>query len=252
MKIGVHPRARFCISPVVTYTQHEMKEDIPVGGWKFNIWHDRIGRNTIVLVVLAAIAVGLLPGLFTYVLLGLIFILLLLILYFFRNPDRAVIDEPGLVVGPCDGEVVAITPMHEARYLETDCIRISVFLSVLDVHVQRAPLGGEVSLVEHQPGKFLQAFKPEASEVNERISMVIDSDHGRVLLQQIAGILARRCVNFAQPGEKIRVGQRFGLIKFGSRVDLYLPPEAQILVSIGDQIYGGLTPIARFDGRPEE
>jgi phosphatidylserine decarboxylase len=229
-----------------------MREDTPVAGWNFNIWHDRIGRNTIVLVVLAAIAVGLLPGIFTYSLLGLMFILLLMILYFFRNPDRAVIDEPGLVVGPCDGEVVAIAPMRETRYLEADCIRISVFLSVLDVHVQRAPLGGNVGLVEHKPGQFLQAFKPEASDVNERISMIIDSEHGRVLLQQIAGILARRCVNFAQPGEAIGVGQRFGLIKFGSRVDLYLPPGAQILVNIGDQIYGGLTPIARFDGRTEE
>jgi phosphatidylserine decarboxylase len=229
-----------------------MKEDIPVDGWRFNIWHDRIGRNAIILVILAAIAVALLPGFFTLTLLGLMFILLLMVLYFFRNPRREIVDEPGLVIGPCDGKVVAITPMHEEGYLEADCIRISVFLSVLDVHVQRAPVGGNVSLVEHRPGKFLQAFKPEASDLNERISMIIDSDHGRVLLQQIAGILARRCVNFAQPGERIHVGQRFGLIKFGSRVDLHLPPGAQILVNIGDQIYGGLTPIARFDGRAEE
>jgi phosphatidylserine decarboxylase len=228
-----------------------MKEDLPVTGWKFNIWHDRIGRNTISLVVMAAIAVALLPGIFTYTLLGLMFILLLMVLYFFRNPNRTVVIEPGMVIGPCDGKVVEISPMHEPQFLDTDTIRISVFLSVLDVHVQRAPVGGVVNLVEHQPGKFLQAFKPQASAVNERISMVIESEHGRVLLQQIAGILARRCVNFAEPGESLRIGQRFGLIKFGSRVDLYLPPEAQILVNIGDQVYGGLTPIARIDGPPE-
>jgi phosphatidylserine decarboxylase len=228
-----------------------MIEDLPVPGWKFNIWHDRIGRNAIILVVLAAIAVGLLPGFFTLTMLGLTFILLLLILYFFRNPNRSVVAEPGMVIGPCDGKVVEISPMREPQYLDADTIRISVFLSVLDVHVQRAPVGGKVSLVEHRPGKFLQAFKPEASDVNERISMVIESQHGRVLLQQIAGILARRCVNFTEPGENVRFGQRFGLIRFGSRVDLYLPPEAQILVNIGDQVYGGLTPIARIGGLSE-
>jgi len=228
-----------------------MMEDHPVVGWRFNIWHDRIGRYAIILLVLAALAVALLPGIFTLTLLGLMIILLLLVLYFFRNPSRAVVDESGLVIGPCDGKVVEITPMREEKYLQADTLRISVFLSVLDVHVQRAPVGGVVSLVEHRPGVFLQAFKPEASDVNERISMIIESEHGRLLLQQIAGILARRCVNFAEPGQVIRLGQRFGLIKFGSRVDLYLPPEAEILVSIGDQVHGGLTPIARFDRQPE-
>lgn len=242
---------RFYISNPLAYTQPDMKEDLPVSGWTFNIWHDRIGRNTIILVVLAAFAVALLPGIFTVTLLGLIFTLLLLILYFFRNPNRTVVAEPGLVIGPCDGKVVEISPRREMQYLEADTVRISIFLSVLDVHVQRAPVGGMISLVEHRPGKFLQAFKPEASDENERISMVIEGHHGPVLLQQIAGILARRCVNFTRPGESIRAGQRFGLIKFGSRVDLYLPPEAQILVSIGDQVYGGLTPIARFEGHSE-
>lgn len=242
---------RFCNSHPVAYTLRSMIEDHPVTGWKFNIWHDRIGRNAIVLVVLAALAVALLPGVFTFVLQGLMIILLLMVLYFFRNPNRAVVDEPGLVIGPCDGKVVEITPMREEKYLQADTLRISVFLSVLDVHVQRAPVGGVVSLVDHQPGVFLQAFKPEASDVNERISMIIESDHGRVLVQQIAGILARRCVNFAEPGQQIRLGQRYGLIKFGSRVDLYLPPGAVIMVSIGDQVHGGLTPIARFDRQLE-
>jgi phosphatidylserine decarboxylase len=236
----------------VAYTQSNMKEDLPVAGWTFNIWHDKIARIIIVLVVLAAIASALWPGVISITLLVLLVIVLSMILYFFRNPRRTIVDEPGVVIGPGDGKIVAITSMHEDRYLHADTIRISIFLSVLDVHVQRAPVGGEIILVEHRPGKFLQAFRPEASDVNERISMVIDSRYGRILVQQIAGILARRCINFTQPGESIRIGQRYGLIKFGSRVDLYLPPEAEILVDIEDQVHGGLTPVARFGGQSGE
>lgn len=171
----------------------------------------------------------------------------LLILYFFRDPTRQVVNKPGLVIGPGDGEVVEIVREREEHYLQADIIRISMFLSVTDVHVQRVPLGGKVTLIDHQPGQFLQAFKPEASEVNEYIAMVTESKYGRVLIKQIAGILARRCVNNAQPGDNLQTGQRFGLIKFSSRLDLYLPLNAQLLVKIGDKIYGGLTPIAQLE-----
>ncbi len=171
----------------------------------------------------------------------------LLILYFFRDPNREVVNKPGLVIGPGDGEVVEIVREREDYYLEEDVIRISMFLSVTDVHVQRVPLGGKVTVIDHQPGQFLQAFKPEASDVNEYIAMVTESVYGRVLIKQIAGILARRCVNNAQPGDDLQTGQRFGLIKFSSRLDLYLPPNAQLLVKIGDKIIGGLTPIAQLE-----
>jgi phosphatidylserine decarboxylase len=170
----------------------------------------------------------------------------LLILYFFRDPNRRPPNEPGLVVAPGDGEIVVIQQEHESQYLQADVVRISMFLSVTNVHVQRAPIGGKVALVKHVPGQFLQAFKPEASDVNEHIAMVIESEYGRVLLKQIAGILARRCVNHAQPGDTIQTGQRFGLIKFGSRLDLFLPPNAKLLVQIGDKVTGGITPIARL------
>lgn len=170
----------------------------------------------------------------------------LLILYFFRDPNREVVNEPGLVIGPGDGELVEIVHEREERYLQAEVVRVSMFLSVTDVHIQRVPLGGRVTLVDHQPGKFLQAFRPEASEVNEFIAMVTESEYGRVLIKQIAGILARRCVNYAQPGDALQTGQRFGLIRFGSRLDLFLPPNAQLLVKIGDKIAGGLTPIAQL------
>ncbi len=229
-----------------------MKTDDPIAGWAFSIWRDKFFIGITLLTALAMLGAALWPGLLTFMLLGLLLALWLLVLYFFRNPARAVVDEPGLVIGPGDGKVVAITRMREERYLRADTIRISLFLSILDVHVQRAPLAGKISQIEHQPGAFLQAFKPEASDLNDRISMVIDSRHGRILVQQIAGILARRCVNFAHPGENLRLGQRFGLIKFGSRVDLYLPPTARVLVTEGDQVYGGLTPIARFEGSAKQ
>ncbi len=171
----------------------------------------------------------------------------LLILYFFRDPNRKVVDEPGLVIGPGDGEVVEIVHEHEDYYLKEDVIRISMFLSITDVHVQRVPLGGAVTVIDHQPGQYLQAFKPEASDVNEYIAMVTESRYGRVLIKQIAGILARRCVNYARPDDVLQTGQRFGLIRFGSRLDLFLPPNAQLLVKIGDKIEGGLTPIAQLE-----
>ncbi len=171
----------------------------------------------------------------------------LLILYFFRDPNRQVETKPGLVVGPGDGEVVEITAETEDRYLQADVIRLSMFLDITDVHVQRVPLAGKVTLVEHQPGKFLQAFRPEASEVNEYIAMVIESDgYGRILTKQIAGILARRCINYLKPGDVVQTGQRFGLIRFSSRVDLFLPPTAKMLVQVGDKVIGGITPIAQL------
>lgn len=185
----------------------------------------------------------------TGIFLSLISGLWLLILYFFRDPNRQTLDEPGLVVGPGDGEIVEITPFQETTYLHEETIRVSMFLSVMDVHVQRVPLGGKVTLVDHRPGKKLQAFRPEASDVNEYIAMITESEYGRVLVKQIAGILARRCVNYMQPGDTAQSGQRYGLIRFGSRIDLFLPTNATILVKVGDRVTGGITPIAQLPTR---
>ncbi len=175
----------------------------------------------------------------------------LLILYFFRDPNRQIEAKPGLVLGPGDGEVVEIITETEGRYLQAEVIRMSMFLDITDVHVQRIPLAGKVTLVQHEPGKFLQAFRPEASEVNEYIAMVTESvGYGRLLTKQIAGILARRCLNYLKPGDEVQTGQRFGLIRFSSRVDLFLPPTAQMLVKVGDKVTGGITPIAQLKKFP--
>lgn len=170
----------------------------------------------------------------------------LLILYFFRDPDREVTDAPGLVVSPADGEVVEISQERETRFLRGETIRVSIFLSLFDVHVQRIPLGGTVGEVVHQPGQFLPAFKPEASAANEYIAMTLHTEYGRILVKQIAGILARRCVNHRRSGEIVHTGSRFGMIKFSSRVDLFLPPEADLLVNVGDKVHGGVSPIAQL------
>ncbi len=170
-----------------------------------------------------------------------------LILYFFRDPNREAIEAPGLVVSAADGQVVEIAREYEDTYLRRGAIRISVFLSILDVHVQRVPVSGTVRSVEHKSGKFLQAFRPEASTANEHMAMLIETDDGPILVKQIAGILARRCVNYATPGTTVRAGQRFGLIRFGSRVDLFLPPSAEVLVAVGDKVKGAVTPVARLD-----
>lgn len=170
----------------------------------------------------------------------------LLILYFFRDPTRRFSGDPALFLSPGDGEIVDIVYGRENDYLRTDVVRISIFLSIFDVHVQRVPIAGRVTAVDHHPGKFLEAFKPEASEVNEHITMQMETAHGPILVKQIAGILARRCVNYLQPGQQVGRGQRLGLIKFSSRVDIFLPRNAQLLVAVGDKVYGGLTPVARL------
>ena len=208
------------------------------------------GSTILIISIVQALAIILwlqFNNLATGILLFLVTCLWLLILYFFRDPNRQVVNQTGCVIGPGDGEVVEIVQECEERYLQADVIRISMFLDITDVHVQRVPLGGKVALVQHQPGKFLQAFRPEASDVNEYIAMVTEGEYGRILIKQIAGILARRCVNMMRPGDTVTTGQRFGLIKFSSRLDLYLPPNADILVNIGDKVYGGLTPIAQLE-----
>ena len=184
----------------------------------------------------------------TRLLLGLATAALGVIVYFFRDPDRPTVISDDLAVSPADGEVVAVVREFEGRYLNREVIRISVFLSILDVHVQRNPVSGRVTLIDHQPGQYLQAFRPEASDVNEYIAMIIEHEtHGPILVKQIAGIMARRCVNHESVGHYVRSGDRFGMIRFGSRVDLYLPVEAGVLVAEGDRVLAGLTPIARME-----
>lgn len=169
---------------------------------------------------------------------------------FFRAPQRATPADPGLTVAPADGTVSSVEPAPPPAELGlgTDPRpRVSVFLSVFDVHVQRVPVDGEVRQIVYRPGKFLTADLNKASEVNERNSVLLRSNSGHdVAVVQIAGLVARRIVCSVRPGETVRAGSTYGLIRFGSRVDLYLPPGSEVLVRPRQRTIGGETALARL------
>jgi len=164
--------------------------------------------------------------------------------YFFRDPERTIPRGEGTFVAPADGKVILIDMTREERYLKDEAIEISIFMSPLDVHVNRAPCDGSVASVAHSPGRFHSAFRHKASIENEHIAMILDTRYGRVLVCQVAGFLARRAVCRVKQGDSLKKGERYGIIKFGSRVDLYLPGIANILVKHGDHVKAGETVLA--------
>ena len=169
---------------------------------------------------------------------------------FFRHPPRVPPTRPGLVVAPADGQVCLLeaAPPPPELGLGTEPVpRISIFLSLLDAHVQRAPVGGEVIAVEHRPGRFHSADLPEASEDNERNSVVIRTAEGHeVVVVQIAGLLARRIVCTVNQGDRVAIGDTYGLIRYGSRLDTYLPVGSEVLIELGQRTLAGETVLARL------
>ena len=164
-------------------------------------------------------------------------VLALAFLAFFRDPDRTAPELPGAVLAPADGRVMVLTEALDPWV--GPAVRVSIFLSPLDVHVNRAPVGGLVKNVEYVAGRFLAAYRPEASEQNERCAVSLDGDRARVTVTQISGVLARRIVCRVRPGDTLRAGQRYGLIRFGSRTDLMLPRGTELRVRVGDRVRGG-------------
>ncbi len=172
-------------------------------------------------------------------------------LYFFRDPERTspVDAAPGAVISPADGRIIVIQDVaHEPIYLKGPATLISIFMSPLNVHVNRIPIDGEVAHVAYHPGQFKAAFESVASEVNERAIFGIQSAAGKVLFQQVAGFIARRIVYHLTPGDRVRVGERFGMIKFGSRVDVWLPAGSKIQVQLGDLTSAGVTVLGLLPG----
>jgi phosphatidylserine decarboxylase len=170
---------------------------------------------------------------------GFVFLALtLFVLFFFRDPERTVPAGSDLVVSPADGRVIVVKDVFEPNYLKQDMQQVSIFLSVFNVHVNRAPLGGTVEAVKYTPGRFLVASVDKASTDNEQTAMVISDGRRRILVKQIAGLIARRIVCYAKPGDRIAAGERYGLIRFGSRVDIFLPKDAELRVKVGDRIKG--------------
>lgn len=174
-------------------------------------------------------------------------ILYLLILQFFRNPIFSLPQEEGVVFAPADGKVVVIEETEETEYLKEKRIQVSIFMSPLNVHVNRSPIKGVVEFFKYHPGKYLVAWHPKSSTENERTTLVLRSDSGvKILVRQIAGALARRIKWYVKEGDAIPQGGEFGFIKFGSRVDVFLPLDSEILVSLEQKTKGGRTPIARL------
>ncbi|MBI5102351.1 MAG: phosphatidylserine decarboxylase family protein [Nitrospirae bacterium] len=164
-------------------------------------------------------------------------------LYFFRDPERSV--PPGdVIISPADGRVIVIRDTTEDRYLHAEVKQISIFMSPLDVHVNRSPCDGRVIMVRHNKGRFLAAYKDEASLRNENIEMVLETRHGNILVRQVAGFVARRAVCRKAPGDLLKGGERYGIIKFSSRLDVYLPKDAMIKVKTGDIVRAGETILA--------
>lgn len=169
-------------------------------------------------------------------------------LFFFRDPDRVVDESPDAVLSPADGRVMVAGPVSQQTVPAGQWQQISIFLSPMDVHVNRIPVGGRVTRVQYHPGRFLPAYKREAGDLNEYTEIWIDHHGQTIVLRQIVGILARRIVCRAREGEVVRAGDRFGVMKFGSRMDVFVPASAAILVKPGDRVVGGVSIIARLAG----
>lgn len=174
-------------------------------------------------------------------------VFLYLILQFFRNPTRHTVLNDKTVVSPVDGKVVVIEEVFEAEYFNEKRLQVSVFMSPLNVHVTRYPIGGKVAYSKYHPGKYLVAWHPKASTENERTTVVVENEtYGKVLYRQIAGALAKRIVNYAKQGDSATQGTDSGFIKFGSRVDLYLPLDTNIKVNLNQKVKGGESIIAEL------
>jgi len=178
-------------------------------------------------------------------------IVALFVLYFFRDPERTAPPGEDVVVSPADGRVMSVGPVAGEGFMGGTATRVTIFLSVFNVHVQRAPVAGSVGHYSYRAGRYLAAWREEASSSNERASLGIETGGGPVLVRQIAGLVARRIVTYPREGDRVARGDRIGLIRFGSRVDLFLPPDWPVTIAPGDVVRGGETPVARMDPSEE-
>lgn len=170
-----------------------------------------------------------------------------LVVNFFRDPERSTPGDESFIIAPADGRVITVAPAREDRFLKADTTKVSIFMSPLNVHVNRNPVSGTIVSTHYNHGKYFRAFAEKASLDNEQNAIVVEDAHGRRLcFVQIAGFLARRIVCYLQPGMTVARGQRCGIIKFGSRVDIYVPPEVEVRVRVGDHTTAGETVIGAW------
>jgi len=177
------------------------------------------------------------------------FVLLLLALwvaYFFRDPERTGDRGPSLVVSPADGKLIMITEVDEPGFIHGRALRLSIFMNVFNVHVNRYPVDGVVKYVHYNQGKFFNAAAEKSSLENEQMSVGIETDRYRILVRQIAGLIARRIVTYSKLNETVKQGDRMGIIRFGSRVDVFIPPGSKVLAKLGDATNAGVTILAEL------
>jgi phosphatidylserine decarboxylase len=172
--------------------------------------------------------------------------LILYVFYFFRDPDRVAPGDPEAVAAPADGVVVEIIERTEPEVVGAAMRRVAIFLSIFDVHTNRAPIAGEVTFCKHYPGKFLDARNPECSVRNESQTWAFKNDGTTLVVRQITGAIARRIVGWSKVGDRVAKGERFGMIRFGSRTEIYVPLDAEITVKLGDKVKGGESIVARL------
>jgi len=187
-------------------------------------------------------------SIFTILLCALSLSVMTLMLIFFRNPKRLhIVRDTDLILAPADGKVVVIERTFEKEYLKAEAIQLSIFMSPLNVHSNRSPVAGDVVYQQYHPGEYLVAWHPKSSELNERNTVVIKRKQNFILVRQIAGKVARKIVSYTKVGATLTRGEEFGFIKFGSRVDIFLPLETTVLVKIGDHVKGGITDVAKYN-----
>jgi len=175
-----------------------------------------------------------------------VWIFVLFSLYFFRDPERAIPADKDAIVSPADGKIIVIRKVNENVYLKSPATQVSIFMSVFDVHVNRIPMSGTVGYFKYYPGKFLPAYREKASTDNEQTVIGIENDRTKILFKQIAGIIARRVVCHIREGFHVQRGERFGMIKFGSRADIFLPENVEVNVTLNQKVKGGETIIGKI------
>lgn len=206
-----------------------------------------ISLGILVLGGLYALSYFFFPEIAQQIILGFSIFIMIIILQFFRNPKRNTTINPNHIIAPADGKVVVIEDTEESEYFKGMRKQISIFMSPFNVHVNRNPVTGTVSFFKYHPGKYLMAWDPKSSTENERTTVVVKTQNGtEVLFRQIAGFLARRIVWYVKENQPVVQGTEFGFIKFGSRVDVFVPLNAKVNVKIGDKVSGGETVIAEF------
>jgi phosphatidylserine decarboxylase len=201
----------------------------------------RIAREGYPFILLPGVIAIIFTGLSMFWLSAPFFLLALFMIYFFRDPERVINRKDGVFYSPADGKVIFIGKVGEDELLKDKAIEVSIFMSPFNVHINRIPCDGVVRDVRHCPGKFYAAYREDSSIANEHITMLIEGRHGKVVVRQVAGFLARRAVCRVKPGDTLTQGQRYGMIKFSSRVDIYLPLNTNIEVKLNDKVKAGET-----------